>query len=267
MTVDSDTRTPDTRTWSGAPTRRTSRVVVLLAVVVAAVALGLVLWLIGRGAGDDPSSPGLDAPGASDAPSEPGGSPVVPGASPDGSSNESPGGAPGDSPGETTGESPDGAPGESPGGATVDPNEPLTEPSLRDPVDPIDPEPLLPVTADEPADLGNGVIVTMTALEQVEVEFAGPGSTAGPAVAVHLEVRNETDAVLRLDGVSVVAADRDGIPLALSLAPPADALVGELAVGEASSGIYVFRIDGDPAGLTVEVHHDTSPRSVLIHAA
>ncbi|WP_131106018.1 hypothetical protein [Ornithinimicrobium sufpigmenti] len=128
----------------------------------------------------------------------------------------------------------------------------------------MDTEPLEPVSVDEPADFGNGLVAVVTEIQAVEVEAARLGETAGPAAAVHLDVHNESDAALDLAGLAVNASDKEGIPLVPNFMPPAEALSGVLEPGDSAAGVYVFRLAGDIDAVTVQVHHNTTPNFVVI---
>lgn len=145
-----------------------------------------------------------------------------------------------------------------------DPHEPLSPPATAAPAEPVDIDPLEPVTVAEPADFGNGLVAVVTEVEAVDVEAARLGETAGPAAAVHLEVRNESDVSLDLDGLAVNAEGPQGIPLVPNFMPPTEALSGVLEPGDSAAGIYVFRLDGDIDAVTVQVHHNTTPNFVVI---
>lgn len=150
-------------------------------------------------------------------------------------------------------------------GDDVDPYEPLSPPATLAPAAPVDIDPLQPVSVDKPADFGNGLVAVVTEIEAVEVEAAQLGETAGPAAAVHLEVRNESEGSLDLDGLAVNAEEGpEGIPLVPNFMPPAVALSGVLEPGDSAVGIYVFRLDGDLDAITIQVHHNTTPNFVVI---
>lgn len=147
----------------------------------------------------------------------------------------------------------------------TDSQESLSPPATALPVEPVDTKSLEPVALFEPADFGNGLVAAVTAVMEVDVEAARPGETAGPAAAVHLEIRNESDIALDLDGVAVNATDGRGLPLVPNFMSPALPVSGVLEPGESRSGIYVFRTDRDIDDLTIQVHHNTTPNFVVIH--
>jgi hypothetical protein len=121
--------------------------------------------------------------------------------------------------------------------------------------------PELPAVAlDAPADT-DGVTARLTAVEAVQGNAgagAGVGEVDGPALAVSVELRNDTGADLSLAGVAVeLSYGADLVP-----APPLDdvtaaPLQGTLADGDTAVGRYVFRV---PAGarddVTVLVEHE-----------
>jgi hypothetical protein len=142
--------------------------------------------------------------------------------------------------------------------------EPQGPPLTAPPGEPVDVEPLPPVGVGDRSDFGNGLVATVVEVESVEAGIGAPGDTAGPAVAIHLELRNEADQAVDLGGIAVNATDAEGTPASPNRGAPAEQLTGLLAPGATSTGVYVFRVDGSPDGLVIDVHHNASPNIVLV---
>jgi hypothetical protein len=153
--------------------------------------------------------------------------------------------------------------GQSPSGEQVDPNE-AQSPPVTAVGAPVDLHRLPAVGVGEPAEFGTGLVVTVTAIEPIDVQARGPGETAGAAVVVHLKLHNKASEAIDLGGIAVNAATADGTPAIPNFAPPAGAVAGVLEPGEARSGTYVFRTDAGIDGMTVDVHHNRSPHIVMI---
>lgn len=148
----------------------------------------------------------------------------------------------------------------------INPNEPVTPPATASADAPsVDVTTLAPVAVNEPGAFGDGLVATVVEAEQVNVAAQGPGDTAGPAVAIHLELRNDGATAVDLGGLAVNASDSDGNPAAPNFAPPTVELSGSLAPGEARTGVYVFRVDDRATALSVDVHHNTSSKIVIIN--
>lgn len=123
---------------------------------------------------------------------------------------------------------------------------------------------LPPVATGVPSDFGGGVSAVVTGAEKVDVTARVPGETSGPAVAVTLEVRNDSDGPVDLGQLTVTATYGDGVPAVASESDPADALTGSLNAGDRRRGVYVFRVPGgSPDGVEVNVQSATSPNSLL----
>lgn len=115
-----------------------------------------------------------------------------------------------------------------------------------------------------PADFGGGVTALVTSTKQVDVEAVAPGETAGPAVAVTLEVRNDSDAPVDLSLLAVAASYGKDVPAIPNGNDPADPLVGTLAPGAHRSGVYVFRVPKAEAdSLVVSVQGSFSSNTLV----
>ena len=112
-----------------------------------------------------------------------------------------------------------------------------------------------PVAPGTPADLGGGVLVTLTDSETLDVTANLPGETAGPAVASTLEVRNDSKEPFDLSTIAVTASYGDGTPAIVNRSEPAEDLTGTVEPGKTAKGVYVFRApekDADPMVLEVQ---------------
>lgn len=124
---------------------------------------------------------------------------------------------------------------------------------------------LPPVAVGEPAPFGQGLVARVVTVEPVQVEARGPGEIAGSGVAVTLELINESDADIDLDGIAVNSFYGDGIPATDNSAPPSAPVSGSLPPGESRQGVYLFQIPGDETdSVTVEINHSGSPNVVLV---
>jgi hypothetical protein len=114
------------------------------------------------------------------------------------------------------------------------------------------------------ADVRNGVgmegglVVTVEEIRTVEARGYGPGEIVGPAVAVVVRLRNDSQRPVNLNQLAVVVVDGDGVPASPSRSEPAEQPRGALRPGMETTGIYVFRFDGDTSDAVVEVSHGQS---------
>ncbi|MCF7553847.1 hypothetical protein [Pseudonocardia sp. WMMC193] len=124
---------------------------------------------------------------------------------------------------------------------------------------------LAPVPVSQGSDFGNGLVATVTKIDDsARLEANGPGDVAGPAAIVTVQVRNDTPDTVDLTGVTVTAT-ADGAPSTPSSSDPAAPLAGSLPNGESRDGVYVFRVsDQDAARLLVEISWNGSPNVVLV---
>jgi len=122
-----------------------------------------------------------------------------------------------------------------------------------------------PIGVGEPADFGDGVVVEVTEFEDIDAEGGAPGETSGPAVKVALDARNGSSATFDLGLLAVTATYGDDVPAIASSADPAKELVGELAVGKRSSGVFVFRVpDGQADSMVVSIQSAASADIVVV---
>ena len=119
----------------------------------------------------------------------------------------------------------------------------------------VDVDALPPVAVGESVDFGDGLVATVTKVQQVDLESSAPGETAGPGVIVTLELQNDTDDTVDLAGVAINAAYGD-TPAIPHRTAPIEALSGTLAPGARSSGTYAFRVPADQMdAIVIDVHH------------
>jgi hypothetical protein len=111
-----------------------------------------------------------------------------------------------------------------------------------------------PVALTATADYGNGVQVTLGAIESITTEAQLPGEIAGPGVKVTVEIVNGSVAGIELGNVIVDLADGAGTPAIPMSANPASPFTGSLAAGKTATGVYVFTVPSsytNPATITV----------------
>jgi hypothetical protein len=112
------------------------------------------------------------------------------------------------------------------------------------------------VPLEQPADAGQGVVVSLVRTVSVETQGVGPGETAGePAVAVTLRVQNGSAQPLDL-GATVVSLTTgpEATPGRFSEGPPARAFSGSVAAGASAEGVYVFALPtGERGDIVLDV--------------
>lgn len=122
-----------------------------------------------------------------------------------------------------------------------------------------------PVAVGQEAAFGDGLVATVTAVDQVDLKGEGPGEVAGPGTAVRLELRNGTRARVDLGGVVVGVTYGDGSPGDLSNSAPADVPTGVLEPGASAEGVWVFsRPRSGAAPVEVSVGSQSSAAVVTV---
>ncbi len=112
------------------------------------------------------------------------------------------------------------------------------------------------VAIDQPAQLSDGVVVSVANVQNVDVSAETPGEVAGPAVAVALNVQNNSSSAIDLSTAMVSATNSGGMLGQPTVASPATPLTGSLAAGAAATGTYVFMFPADQrAGLSITVEY------------
>lgn len=151
---------------------------------------------------------------------------------------------------------------------TIDPSEeaaPATGPT-GDPV--VDFVVQAPVLVGESTEIGEGLVVAVVRVDDIDLEAQGIGETSGPGVAVIVEIRNDRDEPVDVGGVVVNATVRTDVPATPHFSTPYAPFEGELAPGETATATYPFRVDtADRDSLVVDIHHDRSPNVILVEAS
>lgn len=97
-------------------------------------------------------------------------------------------------------------------------------------------------------DYGNGVTVTLAALDSITTTAELPGEIAGPGVAVTVRVVNAGSAAIDLSNVVVDLQDAAGTPAIPISTSPATPFTGSLAAGATADGVYVFTLPASYTG-------------------
>jgi hypothetical protein len=138
-------------------------------------------------------------------------------------------------------------------------------PSLATESSPVATDTLEPVPAFEEAPFGDGLIATVTDIEEVELEGMGPGETSGPGILVSLELHNDSSEDIDLTGLVVNASYDGGTPAIANTSPVTSPLSDLLAPGDRRDGVYAFRVPPKQAGsVRVEIQHNASANIVVI---
>jgi len=126
---------------------------------------------------------------------------------------------------------------------------------------------LPPVGVGKPAELARRLIATVTSIKAQNLVANGPGETSGPGVVVTIEIDNETDAPVDLNGLAVNAHYGHGIP-AVPLFVPGQRLEGILGSHQRKSGRYEFHVARGQAGtVVIDIAQSNSPNVVIVDAA
>ena len=96
------------------------------------------------------------------------------------------------------------------------------------------------VPLDEVSQFGGRVSAEITSIDPIEGEARLPGEVAGPALAVHVRLINDSSRRLDVGGVTVTLEDRDGTPSSPLSSAPAEPFTGRIAAGESAEAVYVF---------------------------
>ncbi len=120
------------------------------------------------------------------------------------------------------------------------------------------------VAVGKPAELTDGIKVTIGPITSVKVKANGPGEIAGAAASVPVTVQNASGKSFSLDGFSITATYNKGTPASPTSADPAKPLSGSLKVGKTADGVYVFIVSkADADSLKVEVS-SSSAATILV---
>jgi len=124
---------------------------------------------------------------------------------------------------------------------------------------------LPPVQQGEAAAFGDGLVATVTGVEQAEATGTDPGDVAGPATAVRIRLENGTDAPVDLGGVTVTATHgADAEPAPSLTGPPSAPAQGVLAPGEDAEGVWAFSVPTSGASSLVLTITSVSSASVVV---
>ena len=147
----------------------------------------------------------------------------------------------------------------------------LPTPEPTGPTEDVDePPPSLPeVPLDAEGAVGNGVLVTLPAIEAIEGTGVGPGNIAGPALRVTVRIENGTPAAVSLDGVAVnLSHGAERTPASPLDDPSQVPFVGTVGAGATAEGVYVFSVPADVRDLvTVEVGYQAGAPLLLFTGA
>ena len=113
-------------------------------------------------------------------------------------------------------------------------------------------------------DFGGSVTAKITQIGPVQATADLPGQTAGPAVALTIEVDNGSSAPIGLDGIRVTLADSSGAAATSTTGNSAAPFAGMMVEGGRAEGTYVFIVppeNRDP--VTITVTYSTSAPAVV----
>ena len=101
------------------------------------------------------------------------------------------------------------------------------------------------VPLDAASDLGGQISAKLTEVKAIDAQAKVPGEISGPAVAITVEISNDSPNAIGLDSVSVDVQGAGGVPTSPITTDPASPLSGVLAPGEKKTGVYVFTMPAD----------------------
>lgn len=107
-------------------------------------------------------------------------------------------------------------------------------------IPPGQPGPVTQVDLSQPATLKGGVTVSLSKITEVETKAETPGEIAGPAVAVHVLIQNDSDSSINVDSAIVTLTDAHGDVGQPTTSDPYRAFAGDIAPGASGEGVYVF---------------------------
>ena len=114
------------------------------------------------------------------------------------------------------------------------------------------------VPLDAASDLGGQISAKLTEVKAIDAQAKVPGEISGPAVAITVEISNDSPNAIGLDSVSVDVQGGGGVPTSPITTDPASPLSGVLAPGEKKTGVYVFTMPADVRnGASVTVLYST----------
>jgi hypothetical protein len=98
-----------------------------------------------------------------------------------------------------------------------------------------------PVALQAPAKV-NSVVVSLVTIKAITVGVSGPGEVAGPALAVTVNISNNSNAAVDVSSAVVTLLDAQGQEGTPTPASPAAPFTGSLQPGASANGVYVFNI-------------------------
>jgi hypothetical protein len=133
-------------------------------------------------------------------------------------------------------------------------------PATAVPGNPVAINPLTAVAIGTSAELSNGVTIKVVSSKPFTAMAHNPDDTAGPAIAVTLEIHNGSSSPVDLSRLSVGATYGNGTPADENTSPPSKLWSGSLAPGASQQGTYVFRVPTNQVGnVIVSVNSGTAP--------
>lgn len=109
----------------------------------------------------------------------------------------------------------------------------------------------VPITTAQPAPLGaassygNGVSASIVKTAAITGVADRPGEIAGPAVAVTVQIINQSTEAIGLNNVIVNFYDSAGAPATRLSSAPSSPLSGALTAGTKQTGVYAFNVAKD----------------------
>ena len=105
------------------------------------------------------------------------------------------------------------------------------------------PQSTLPVRALTSSVLINSTVsAKITKVEKVQVTAKVPGEVSGAALAVHVQLTNESPASVSLNGVTVEVSDHAGIPASPVSSSLGNAFSGSVGPKTSASAVYLFTV-------------------------
>lgn len=116
--------------------------------------------------------------------------------------------------------------------------------------------PVVDASFDDAADLGGGVTARIDAVDNVTAKAETPGEIDGPAVAVHITLKNAGDTSIDVSSAMVSLTGDDEVLGQPTTSKPYAPFSGALAAGESATGVYVFLLPEDARGaISVSVQY------------
>jgi hypothetical protein len=131
------------------------------------------------------------------------------------------------------------------------------------------PEAMTPVALGQPATSGDGVTARLLDIKAITAAAHLPGETAGPALAVIVELTNGSGKAVSLDTVAVnLYLGEEGIRAARVQADSGQPFSGTLDAGASAQAVYAFVVPEDERELvTVTVGHAADTGSAVFAGA